>query len=96
MKNIVFVLFWIAGNICGHAQAQGSFPGSVNVEKTAALQRIIGTKFFAAIPENYKSIRSKMCIERDQHTSLQVIEIPEISFKDSKAIFSKSLIDRAF
>lgn len=93
MKNIVFVLLWIAGNICSHAQAQSQFRGSVNVEKTAALQRIIGTKFFAAIPENYKPVGSKMCIERDQHTFLQVIEIPEISFKDSKAIFSKSLTD---
>lgn len=93
MKNIVFVLLWIAGNICGHAQAQGRFPESVNVEKTAALQRIIGTKFFAAIPQNYKPIGSKIRIERDPQTFLQVIEIPEISFKDSKAIVSESLTE---
>ncbi len=93
MKNIIVLFFFVIVGICSRAQQQSPFPASVQVEKTAALQRIKNTKFFVQLPENYRPGQIQMRIERDAQTFLQVVELPGISFKEEKETISKSLIE---
>lgn len=76
---VSFLLFLFA------CKSPGSeFPAVIDVKSTAGLKRITGTKLFVSAPPNYKYLRNTVRFQRDEHTFLQVIEVPGSNIMEIK------------
>jgi hypothetical protein len=87
----IFLIFCIALNSCGQTE-DSPFPAEISTSKTAAHQRVAGTRLYALIPKDYLCLKELARYQKNDRT-IQVNDYNGTGYTASKVNFSRQAIE---